>query len=368
MNEKEKILVVDDDESIRENIIDILEYEEYEVFSAVNGLKGIELAKKVHPDLILCDVNMPEMDGYGFLEEIQKDPDLKTRPFVFLTARGEKEEIRKGMDSGADDYLSKPFKAAELISAVETRLEQNRVREDINRQKWDQFSEEISTMIPHELKTPLNSLCSLTEVLRDDWENMETSEIQEYLDLMSESGKRLNRVAGNLSLYSHLRSLRDAEVQEEPLRTEPEEIDLFVSPISENVASEYQRLDDLLFDFEEPAPTSGNSTLLGKAFEELLDNAFKFSTKGTPVKVSIRSDEKGPTITIEDSGPGMEPQQIEEIGALVQFNRRKKEQQGVGLGLALAREICDHLGCNLEILNLANQSGLKTTIILSPES
>jgi DNA-binding NarL/FixJ family response regulator len=117
-----KILVIEDEPEMRRNITTILRFEKYHALAAENGRAGIELAKRQKPDLILCDVMMPELDGYGVLQALRDDPDLVNTPFIFLTAKGEKADVRSGMDLGADDYLSKPVVKADLLNAIESRL------------------------------------------------------------------------------------------------------------------------------------------------------------------------------------------------------------------------------------------------------
>jgi CRP-like cAMP-binding protein/ActR/RegA family two-component response regulator len=117
-----KVLIIEDNDDIRENVIEILELAGYSVTSASNGKEGVELAFKDVPDIILCDIMMPELDGYGVLYLLSKRPETITIPFIFLTAKAEHFDRRKGMEMGADDYLTKPFDDMELLSAIESRL------------------------------------------------------------------------------------------------------------------------------------------------------------------------------------------------------------------------------------------------------
>jgi len=117
-----KILVIEDEPEMRRNITALLRYNDYQPIAAENGLDGVEAARREKPDLILCDVMMPKMDGYGVLQAMQKDSALASVPFIFLTAKGEKDDLRDGMNLGADDYLTKPVANADLIQAIETRL------------------------------------------------------------------------------------------------------------------------------------------------------------------------------------------------------------------------------------------------------
>lgn len=117
-----KVLLIEDDTTVRENTAELLELSDYEVITAVNGKVGVHMAKTELPDIIVCDVMMPEMDGYGVLENLSKDPSTRQIPFIFLSAKTEHKDIRKGMDLGADDYLTKPFEEEDLISAIESRM------------------------------------------------------------------------------------------------------------------------------------------------------------------------------------------------------------------------------------------------------
>ncbi|MES1225017.1 MAG: response regulator [Bacteroidota bacterium] len=117
-----KILVIEDNKDVRENIVEILELSEYEVLQAPDGKAGVELAMKENPDLIICDIMMPVLDGYGVLHLLSKHKETFGIPFIFLTAKSEKADFRKGMELGADDYITKPFDGIELLNAVEIRL------------------------------------------------------------------------------------------------------------------------------------------------------------------------------------------------------------------------------------------------------
>lgn len=127
-----KILVIEDEPEMRRNITTLLRYHNFQPIAAENGRAGVEAARREKPDLILCDVMMPELDGHGVLQSLQADAGLARIPFVFLTAKGEKEDLRSGMNLGADDYLTKPVANAELVRAIEVRLrrsEQQAARE-----------------------------------------------------------------------------------------------------------------------------------------------------------------------------------------------------------------------------------------------
>jgi two-component system, OmpR family, alkaline phosphatase synthesis response regulator PhoP len=116
------ILIIEDELTVRESLIDLLEIEGFKAIAAENGKVGLRLAQEHNPDLVLCDISMPEMDGFGVLQRLREHPDTGAMPFIFLTARTTKIEFRRGMELGADDYLFKPFTVDELLSAISARL------------------------------------------------------------------------------------------------------------------------------------------------------------------------------------------------------------------------------------------------------
>lgn len=145
-----KILLIEDDAVLRENTAELLELLNYQVNVASNGKIGVEKAKNQHPDLIVCDIMMPELDGYGVLEQLSTDPETMHIPFIFLSAKTERQDVRKGMNLGADDYITKPFSEDELVSAIESRLAKSAILQDrINESGQEDLAnpaEEFSTL------------------------------------------------------------------------------------------------------------------------------------------------------------------------------------------------------------------------------
>lgn len=141
-----KILVIEDNEDIRNNTAEILELSNYDVTTAENGKIGVAKALEIKPDLIICDITMPELDGYGVIHAVQKNGSIKDTPFIFLTAHTERSDFRKAMDLGADDYLTKPFDGTELLNAVSGRIkkmEQLREKLEVAIQKEESFDDKL---------------------------------------------------------------------------------------------------------------------------------------------------------------------------------------------------------------------------------
>lgn len=140
----QKILIIEDNNDIRENVVEILELAGYTVFETDNGKTGIELAVNNLPDVILCDIMMPELDGYGVLFMLNKNPETAAIPFIFLTARAERIDQRKGMEMGADDYLTKPFDDIELLNAIESRLRKKTAQQSFYSQSLENLHSIVS--------------------------------------------------------------------------------------------------------------------------------------------------------------------------------------------------------------------------------
>jgi DNA-binding NarL/FixJ family response regulator len=137
-----KILVIEDEPEMRRNLLTILKLEKFQPLGAENGRAGLDTVRREKPDLILCDVMMPELDGHGVLDALRQDADTASIPFIFLTAKGEKEDLRSGMNLGADDYLTKPVARAELLEAINARL----LRSEQQTQR--EFKPDFSTFEP----------------------------------------------------------------------------------------------------------------------------------------------------------------------------------------------------------------------------
>lgn len=145
-----KILLIEDNQDVRENTAEILELANYEVCTAENGKKGVEIAKLKKPDVIICDIMMPELNGYDVLLHLNKDKATASTPFIFLTAKTERIDVRKGMNLGADDYLTKPFEESELLEAVASRLKKHDfLKKEFSKdiKGVNQFFDEVSTQV-----------------------------------------------------------------------------------------------------------------------------------------------------------------------------------------------------------------------------
>jgi two-component system, OmpR family, alkaline phosphatase synthesis response regulator PhoP len=169
-----KILVIEDEQAIRDSLLDLLEAEGFEVFYADNGLEGLALALKTSPDLILCDVNLPELDGYQVLTQLRQQSETAALPFIFLTARSTKADFRYGMELGADDYLQKPCSGEELLGAIAARFAKQAALQETSAAPTTGLAYNAShhdgllNFFYQELRNPLSNLNLVIYLLRNN--------------------------------------------------------------------------------------------------------------------------------------------------------------------------------------------------------
>lgn len=355
-----KILVIEDEDDIRSNLCEMLSAENFEAIEAENGNVGVQRALSTLPDLILCDIMMPELDGYGVLEQVRQHPSTEATPFIFLTAKAAKTDLRQGMDLGADDYLTKPFTRDELLTAIAARLEKQGVVERQSQKKLDQLRGQISHSLPHELYTPLNGIIGLSSYMFEEYDSIEREEALEMLGEIRTSGRRLYRLTQNFLLYAELELMATDPKRMKALRSQEVKTcsATILSEVASQKAQQIGRVDDLQLNLQ------GTVVYMSEAYyrkliEELVDNAFKFSTPGTLVCVSDRIQGNRVLVSVSDRGRGMTPEQIANLGAYMQFERKLYEQQGSGLGLAIAKRLGQLHGGELTI---ESTPGEQTTV------
>lgn len=194
----EKILIIEDDKSVRKSIIDLLEFSGYETNSAENGKEALELMHQQIPDLIISDIMMPELDGVDLLKQVRSKTDTATLPFIFLTAKTEYKDLRIGMNYGADDYIIKPFKANELLEAIRTRL----TKKNSQVENFSYIRSNITRSIPNIISNPLLNIAGYAEILRDELSSLQHSEIKEYAQRIIDSQNDLTKLINKYTSYT----------------------------------------------------------------------------------------------------------------------------------------------------------------------
>ena len=350
-----KILVIEDEEAIRENILDLLEAENFEGIGAINGQVGIKLANEQIPDLILCDMMMPEVDGHGVLKALRSEPLTATIPFIFLTAKADKSDIRTGMELGADDYITKPCTPQELLKAIAIRLEKQKTISRQSQKTLDELRTNISMSLPHELRTPLNAIMGFSELILSEYQVLEESDILEMIGQIQTSGHRLYRLIQNFLLYAELEiAATNPELLKEMRNSEFSCVKSLLTQKARQQAKHANRTDDLQLNLHDSS-VAIDSVRLAKIVEELLDNAFKFSLEGTPVLLSTLVENQTFILSVKDQGRGMTADQIAQLEAYRQFDRKLYQQAGLGLGLAIVQRLAELHGGKFKIESLPQQ-------------
>lgn len=360
-----KILVIEDDFSIRDNIVKILEITGYDVVEASDGTLGVQTFMAEKPDLVICDIMMAGMDGYEVLKAVRKIKTQTNIPFIFLTAKTEKTDLREGMNLGADDYLTKPFLVDELISTVQGRLERSQaIKQEIN-SKVEETITGINRIVSHEYRTPLSGILGASDLLYNHLDELSRDDTMDLLSAIQQSGKRLQRVTTNVILYAHLQKLttplEDASkaLSKEPLNTYN---NLLQALIEEETTALNRHVKVSLASLNMPLYIMGDH--FKTIFGELIDNALKFSPIDSLLKIWSVPIGNYLRFSISNEGRGMAEKEIAAIAPFTQFNRNKYEQQGMGLGLYIAQRLTLLHNGKFEIESIAD--GITTVHVHLP--
>jgi signal transduction histidine kinase len=345
-----KILVIDDEEWLREMIRLALEQQHYEVIEAGNSAEGVALAREALPELIICDVNMDKAgDGYTTLSKLREDAATAAIPFILMTGLADSAGMRHGMELGADDYLPKPFKVDELYATVNARLRKVRTVREEAEKKLTLLRSQISLMLPHEMRTPLNGIISNSELLAESAESLDPQTIAEMSREICESGQRLERLIENFLIYAQLEIVGSDASSITALRSaRTNRVAEIIRSTAMGQAEKVGRLENLVLDLAETTLPMAED-YFKKIVAELVQNALKFSDAGTPVRVSIKLAGNEIEFSVSDTGRGFSTEQIRRIGAYIQFERKMQDDQGFGLGLAIAKKLVELHGGTLTI-------------------
>jgi len=373
-----RILIVDDNLKNIQVLANILKEEGYAIGFATDGLQALEFLKEPDEyDLVLLDIDMPVMDGYQTCGEIRKSEALNTTPIMFITAHNDTENIVKGFKSGAQDYISKPFNAEELIARVSTQINLRKTTRQLNEMNkaleekvaertkelkiaYDKISivektkSDFITIISHELRTPLFGLRGFAHLLS---ETELTPEQNEYLKLLNGSSERLVTFLETAILINQLRlKLYGIEIAKQNINGI---IDYAISRLRDGIDN--KKIIIKKSDYNIEASLSIDSQLFTRAIESVLDNAIYFSPRGGVVSINYRIAGDDFLIIISDCGPGFAPDALEHLFELFSSSDVMHHSEGFGLGLAAAKLIMDiHSGK----ITVKNNNGAEVTLSL----
>lgn len=350
--DRHRILVVEDHEPMRLAIKTILEGEGYDVLSAADGEEALQLLNEVRPDLILADIMMPGMDGYALYEAVRSRPEWVTIPFIFLTAKAERDDVLKGKALGADDYLTKPFEPQELVVAVQARLGRAEAIREAAEAEFDRLKRQIATVLGHELRTPLTYVSGYAELALDDLESLSPEQMQEFLMGIKRGADRLTRLVNDLMLLVRLDTGQTAE-EFRVLATLRDDFGAIV----ERTVRQYERQalsEGVVLEVHvEPnlPPVLVCEPLFADALGRLIENGIKFSLREEKrVVVRARRSDDRVEVAVADRGVGIPPDELPNLfQRFHQIGRERLEQQGVGLGLAIAHALVRLHGGDIEV-------------------
>lgn len=365
----EKILVVEDDTALLEGLRDILILAGYQVTTAINGVEGLAALERGLPDLILSDIMMPKLDGYQFYAQVRARPEWISLPFIFLTAKGEKTDIRRGKQLGADDYLTKPFEEADLLVAIRSKLDRRAQLDAVHDQEMANLKRTILTTLNHEFRTPLTYITAYTEVMRQSDSDLQSEEFKNFMRGIQVGSQRLRQLVEDFIL---LVELQTGEAQQSYERRR--EIITDLPGVLEKVLQDYAlraaaRKVELVSGIPVVLPAIlADREYLSSAVSRLVDNAIKFSKKRAgeegQVTLSAWSSPGGDSVILQvkDEGIGIRAEELNKLFDMFhQIDRAKMEQQGSGSGLAITRGIVTMHG---GMLSVASEYGIGSTFTI----
>ncbi|MBL8131053.1 MAG: response regulator [Anaerolineae bacterium] len=340
-----KILLIEDETPIREEVLDWLTFEGFDAIGAENGRQGLEIALRERPDLILSDIAMPVMDGHELLIEVRSTAALSDIPFIFLTASAERNSMRRGMDLGADDYLTKPFTHAEVLNAVRSRLERTSAHSEQVQAKFALMSSALNeerhkrllksrlvAMFSHDFRNPLASILTSISILKK-YEDRLTPE---------QRHRHIERVEGSVRLLIQMIDdmLALAEMESGSIEFKPQPLDLsgFVGAILDEFRIIDQEMHPIFFSSRLKSEFSGDPKLLRQIITNLTANALKYSPEGKGVSVALTETGDAVAIIIQDSGIGIPAESLSKIFEPFHRAANSRSVNGTGLGLSIVKD------------------------------
>jgi len=373
----EKILIVDDVSKNIQILGNILSQKDYQIAYAQSGQQALDICDVQDFDLILLDIMMPGMDGYAVCNQLKSNSKTSDIPIIFLTAKADMDSIIQGFETGGQDYITKPFNAAELLARVNNHLLIKRQREqlkDINNHLEDLVKERTSeleqanhklsildiaksnflALISHEIRTPLNGVIGLTELLNET--NIDNKQ-KEYINNLKEVSGRLFRFSDTALLITSLRIDKYL----------PEVLPVSLSNIIESSIKEYKLCNqESMLKIETGVPDEDqlvivDSGLINKCFTLIIENAEKFCKKDPQLNISMDVVDDNVNVIFTDNGPGFSESALENLFDLFSVGGDILHFEGTGLGLAAVKLVLDAHEAKIKVENI--ESGGARVII-----
>jgi DNA-binding response OmpR family regulator/anti-sigma regulatory factor (Ser/Thr protein kinase) len=307
-----RILFVEDESSLRENLSELLQAEGFDMRTAANGALGLSIAQREIPDLILCDVMMPVMDGFTLAERLRAQPLTAHIPIIFLTAKDEKSDIRTGLDLGVEDYLTKPCPVDKMAEVIRMRLAKRQLIEERLTQSWRRLRQEVINDTPPAIASRLEAIIGYAEVISTHCHSLDPDTVGRTAHDIVTTGIQLRRLLSNFTLHFELSSLPAGATPAILRGDSVVSADKALRAIAEKCSSEFGRRADLVVKLA-PAALAIADRAFEKIATELIDNAFRYSRPQSLVVVEAAVDERQYRIAVRDAGPGITATRLAQI-------------------------------------------------------
>ncbi len=373
MTKATSILLVEDDANLLEGMVDLLEISEIgydiSVLTATDGKEGLKALSEHTPNLVISDVMMPNMDGLTFIKKVRENPNWVHIPFIFLTAKGTKQDLLEGRLKGADLYITKPYNAFELVQLVKSQLDRAFQLEVSRERQKETMSRNIVQLLNHEFRTPLTYVTAYYEMLASGFLNEDEENIREYLRGIQVGAIRLSFLVDGLITVMELRTgQKESEFKTiaEPITDLSELIQFACNNALRFIQSSNLKVN---FDLPEELPlVFGARNDLKIVTSRLLDNALKFSlikrNRNPEIWITASANGDEVRISFRDNGVGFPPHVTKRLFELFyQHDRELFEQQGAGVGLTIAQGLVELHGGKIEVAS-AEGVGSAFTVVL----
>lgn len=334
----QNIFVIEEDDLLRSNIVELLKAENYITHEASNSSEAIEKFESVRPDLILSEALFPKGTGIELLEHIRSSDEMANIPFIFITGRPDYLDYRTGMNKGADDYFVKPFKSAELLEAIKTRLHKKKmVSKEI-----DVLKRQLLANIQHEMRTPLVSILGYSDIILENMDSFSTDDIKKAMRAIHESGKRLHKMIEKYIFFSNIKSTLSEQSSYKRMADNFSLNTKSLNDILKDLCSEYKdkRVDIDVFDNNLRIDRDNFTAMI----RELVENALKYSRDDFPVVIRGNEFEGRYFLVIYNRGEVVSPRKAHDITSFMQFDESAFSRAGIGAGLLIVKSILESYG------------------------
>lgn len=344
MNKNPLILIVDDAKHNLQVLGNFLKKENYNIAVATHGDKALEIVKQNPPDLILLDILMPDMNGFEVCEKIKMDPNTRDVPVIFLSALSSVEDIVKGFELGASDYVTKPFNRTELLVRVKTHLEIKKNREALKAS--NAAKDRFFSIIAHDLKNPFVSILSYIRLVRNNLEKNENNELLSLTNELSDNVERTGKLLENLLEWSR----QQIDSSDQPM----EYFDLIhiFRKIQKYLHVDLEKKNiTLQLPSEKEILVFGNENMSETIMRNLVSNAIKFSFEGQEVQITISEHDDFNEVAVKDQGVGIKSEHIHKLFRIDTkvTTEGTQEERGSGIGLILCKELAQKQGGDIVV-------------------